>query len=283
MLRLKSVTKILFMVIFLMVVSGLNSCQKVISIDLNSPSPQLVVEANLSNLPGPYFVKLSKTVNFDNITDIPAVTGAVVEISDSSGNSETLTELENGIYRTGILQGVPGQTYRLTIRTDNRIYESVSSMPYPVSELKISVTPEVEDRPTVGENTGPHPPRYQVNYEIKDPEIYRNFYRFAVYHKNRKIAGRRAFDDQFHNGKTIVGEFGLHDTINFDPGDIITVELQNIDKGTYDFFRTLRDGVSGLTFLSASPSNPISNISDNGLGYFSAYSVNIDSIVIPGN
>jgi hypothetical protein len=40
-------------------------------------------------------------------------------------------------------------------------------------------------------------------------------------------------------------------------------------------------GVSGLTFLSASPSNPISNISDNGLGYFSAYSVNKGFEIIP--
>jgi hypothetical protein len=281
MINLKYINKAVFIVIIQISLAGLTSCQKVISIDLNSPSPQLVVEASISDKPGPYFVKLSNTVNFDNITEFPMVTGAVVEISDSSGNVETLIEMENGIYRTSTLQGAPGQSYKLTIRTDGRIYESDSFMPYPVEDIRLSITPEVDDRPLIKGNTGPKPKQYQVNFEINDPEKYNNFYRFAVFHKNRQIATRRVFSDQFHNGKIIAGEFGLHDTINFEPGDTVALELQNIDKGTYDFFRTLRDGAGGLTFLSASPSNPISNISNNGLGYFSAYSVKACYAVIP--
>ena len=68
-----------------------------------------------------------------------------------------------------------------------------------------------------------------------------------------------------------------------DPGNTVFIELQNIDQGTYNFFRTLGDGIEGLTFLSASPSNPISNISGSGLGYFSAYSVIENYIVIQSN
>lgn len=120
-----------------------------------------------------------------------------------------------------------------------------------------------------------------MNYEVYDPEQYTNYYRFVAYHKNREITSRRVFDDQFSNGKIIAGEFGLNDSIDFKPGDTITVELQNIDKGTYDFFRTLRNGAAGLAFLSASPSNPISNISNNGLGYFSACSINSGYSIIP--
>ncbi len=281
MFRLKNTSAILVTALLSIAVSALTSCQKVITIDLNSPAPQLVVEANISDMPGPYFVKLSKTVNFDNITDIPAVKGAIVEISDSSGKAETLTEAGNGIYSISRLRGVPGQAYRLTIKTDNQVYESGSTMPYPVSSFNLYITREASDAPSIGDNTGPQQQRYQVNYEINDPENYKNYYRFVVYHKNRQIASRRVFDDQFHNGKIIEGEFGLRDTTNFIPGDMVTVELQNIDKGTYDFFRTLRNGVSGLTFLSASPSNPISNISNNGLGYFSAYSVNTAILQVP--
>lgn len=257
------------------------SCQKVINIDLNSTSPQLVVEASISNKPGPYYVKLSKTVSFDNITIMPAVLGASVEISDSSGNIEVLSELNNGFYMTGGLKGIPGQIYKLTIITDGRIYESVARMPFPVAGLNLSINPEIEYRPSFGGGSTEQALHYQVNYEINDPPEYKNYYRFIVYHKNREISSRRVFDDQFHNGKIIADEFGLHDTIDFEPGDTVKIELRNIDQGTYNFFRTLRSGLGGLSFLSASPSNPISNISNNGLGYFSAYSVNEGFSVVP--
>ena len=74
---------------------------------------------------------------------------------------------------------------------------------------------------------------------------------------------RSVFDYQFHNGKIIADDFELHDTVNFNPGDTVMIELQSIDRGAYNFFRTLREGGGGLSFLSASPSNPISNISNN--------------------
>lgn len=267
--------------ISLIAITVLASCQKVISLDLNSASPQLVVEANITDRPGPYYVILSRTVNFENITSIPGVTGATVEISDSSGNSETLTDLGGGKYKTSFIQGTYGQSYKLTIKTDGQVYESYSTMPNVVTALKLSITREVEDRPSFGGSSDSQTPRYQMNYEVYDPEQYTNYYRFVAYHKNREITSRRVFDDQFSNGKIIAGEFGLRDSIDFKPGDTITVELQNIDKGAYDFFRTLRNGAAGLAFLSASPSNPISNISNNGLGYFSACSINSGYSIIP--
>jgi hypothetical protein len=260
---------------------GLTSCQKVISIDLNSSSPQLVVEANVSNKPGPYFVKLSKTVNFSEITKVPAVTGATVEISDSSGNSETLLEIENGIYRSSHLMGAPGHKYTLTVKTGNQTYESVSRMPYPVGILNLEVKREADNGPGFGGGSADQSARYVVNYEINDPGEYKNYYRFTVYYKNGIMQSHRVFDDQFHNGKLIADDFELHDSVNFKPGDTVMIELQSIDGGAYNFFRTLREGAGGLSFLSASPSNPISNISNDGLGYFNVCSVTDRMLIIP--
>jgi hypothetical protein len=267
--------------ILMSVFYGLTSCQKVISIDLNSTSPQLVVEANVSNRPGPYFVKLSNTVNFSEITEIPAVTGATVVISDSSGNSETLLEISDGIYKSGILKGAPGHKYTLTVTTGGQTYESVSRMPYPVGILNLGVKRETDNGPGFGGSSGNQSVRYVVNYEISDPGEYKNYYRFAVYYKNGIMTSHRVFDDQFHNGKIIADDFELRDTLDFNPGDTVMIELQSIDRGTYNFFRTLREGALGMSFLSASPSNPISNISNDGLGYFNVCSVTDRMIVIP--
>jgi hypothetical protein len=269
------------LVTVLMTSLGLFSCQKVINMDLNSASPQLVVEANITDKPGPYFVKLSKTVNFDKITEIPPVTGAIVEISDSSGYSETLTELSDGIYSTSKLAGIPGHKYRLTIKSDGQIYESVSVMPYPVGGLKLEIKKEVNDRNPFRGGSSNQFNRYTVNYEINDPVEFNNYYRFVVYDENGEISSRRVFSDQYRNGKIIADDFTLNDTINFNPGDTIRIELQNVDKNTYNFFRTLREGAGGLSFLSASPSNPISSITNNGLGYFNACSVKEGFVIIP--
>jgi hypothetical protein len=277
----KNCKSVVSIALILLASYGLTSCQKVISIDLNSASPQLVVEANISNMPGPYFIKLSKTVSFSGITEIPADTGATVEISDSSGYKETLTELTNGFYRTRTLKGIPGHKYTLTIKTDGETYESVSKMPYPIENLSLGIKREADYGHSFGGGSGNQPMRYVVNYEINDPGEYKNYYRFVVYYKNGMNSSHRAFDDQFHNGKIIADEFELHDTLNFNPGDTVMVELQSIDGGAYNFFRTLREGAGGMSFLSASPSNPISNISNNGLGYFNVCSVTDRMLIIP--
>ena len=63
---------------------------------------------------------------------------------------------------------------------------------------------------------------------------------------------------------------------NLKKGDIVTVWLESVDKGVYDYFRTAgrEDG------QSASPSNPVSNISNGALGYFSASAVRKISLTV---
>jgi hypothetical protein len=271
----------LYILILFTLFSGVfSSCQKVITLDLNSAAPQLVVEASISDLPGPYYVKLSRTVNFDNLYNIPGVEGAKVELSDSTGTKETLGELKNGYYLSSYIKGIPGHTYKLKIEVDGKTYEAVSRMPYPVTDLFVLVNPETDNRP-FGNNGGEPVTRYQINYSIADPAAYKNYYRFVAYRYNNQLVSRRVFDDQYRNGKIISDEFGLGDSTTFKSGEIIVVELQNIDNETYNFFRTIREGAGSLTFLSASPSNPISNISNGGLGYFSAYSVTQRAVIIP--
>ena len=59
----------------------LNSCSKVVNINLNDASPKIVIEGNITNAAGPYFVKITKTVNFSAANIFPAVSGAVVTIT----------------------------------------------------------------------------------------------------------------------------------------------------------------------------------------------------------
>jgi hypothetical protein len=247
----------------------------VINIDLNSPSPQLAVEANLTDQDAPAIVILTESINLYEIAQVPPVTGAVVEINDSaSGVREVLHETSAGVYRTSLLKGIPGHRYILKIATGGHDYRAVSEMPLPVGFYKLEIVPELH---TDGDTTI----RYRVKYQIEDPPGYDNYYRVFVYNKGLEISSRRVTSDQFHEGRIIADDFVIHESSGFSPGDTIRIELHSIDKYTYTFFRTLREGASGSSFLSVSPSNPASNISGDGLGYFSAASVTEGYLVVP--
>ena len=55
------------------------------------------------------------------------------------------------------------------------------------------------------------------------------------------------------------------------------VTLAHLDRSTFDYYRTLVDVIDGG---GVAPSNPISNMEGGALGYFGAFSITEDSIVV---
>ena len=125
------------------------SCTKEIDIDLNSSSPQIVIEGNISDEPGPYTVKLSKTVNFSDANIHPPVTGASVIISDNTGVTDTLTEIASGLYQTHRIIGTSGNTYTLKVIVEGKQYDAVSTMPNKVNldsiQFNLAKDPDASD------------------------------------------------------------------------------------------------------------------------------------------
>ncbi|MFA5818064.1 MAG: DUF4249 domain-containing protein [Bacteroidales bacterium] len=253
----------------------LSSCTKVIDIDLNSASPQLVIEGNISDLPGPYSVRLSKTVNFNKTNLFPPASGAIVKISDNTGNSEILTETSPGLYSTSLIQGTPGRTYTLTVTYEEKIYEATSTMPYGVYIDTLTIQEFCNG--IQGAATGKIIAKY-INVQFYDPSEISNYYRFIQIFNGVPQDDIFLIDDQLQNGQTI-SNLLAHTRNNFQPGDTVTVLLQRFDKGVYEYFRTLSQLRSAE--LSSSPSNPLSNFNNGALGYFSAYSLRSKTIVIP--
>ena len=75
--------------------TALVSCEKVIDVDLSSVEPQIVIDGTITDQPGPYTVKISKTGDYFNPGAFPAVTGASVTISDNRGYRRNLPDLFN--------------------------------------------------------------------------------------------------------------------------------------------------------------------------------------------
>ncbi len=89
----------------------------------------LFVEGKITNEPGPYQVKLTKSVALEDYATSSnnVISRALVEIIDNFGNSEVLTEIDFGTYQTSEtgIQGIIGHQYKISITTsDGKNYES---------------------------------------------------------------------------------------------------------------------------------------------------------------
>lgn len=257
---------IAFLVSLLALFSCFSACKKVIKLELNTASPQIVIQGNVYDHEGPYTVKIFRSVNFDVSNVYPAVTGAKVIISDNSGNSDHLTEVLPGTYITSTLNGVPGQTYTLLVKIDGQSYTASSTMPYAVEIASIYFQNSL-----FGKNKYP-----AINFV--DPANINNYYRLIYFINNIQQQDINVTDDRLSAGETITYLIRPLDTDNkLKTGDNVTIWLETVDQGVYEYFRTAgREGGQ-----SASPANPTSNISNGVLGYFNACSVRTLSAIVP--
>lgn len=246
----------------------LSSCEKIINLNLNTSASVIVIQGNVYDHTGPYLVRISKTVNFTESTIFPPVTDAIVTISDNAGNSEVLVQSIDGTYITSTLLGIPGRTYTLQVEIQGKTYLSNSTMP---SAVKID---SIYFKKNFFGNG------IETVLTFQDPKNIDNYYRVIQYINDTLKTDFNIGNDKLHQGKMI--SFSLSTTsINGDKplktGSNITLQLESIDKNVFEYFRTTR----GNNGRSASPANPVSNITNGALGYFNACSVREASVKVP--
>jgi len=256
-------SQILFAVSILLVAS----CTKVIHVNLNSSNPQYVVEGEVTNAPGPYQIHITRSVDFSQDNNFPAVTNALVVLTDHVSKADTLTQDSPGYYNTHTLQGIPGHTYQLIILVDGNILQSSSQMPQPVPFDSLFVVNEA--------NIGKPKPRPHALF--RDPVGTGNYYNFVLYKNHIRQKGLVFASDAINDGLQVDETLRGYDSLS--SGDLISVDMQSINQPIYDYYYSLRQTIEQN---SATPANPITNIQgSNVLGYFSANCSQVRSLTIP--
>jgi hypothetical protein len=251
---------------FFLFVCGMYSCQEVITINLNSTAPRVVVEGNINNFPGPYLIKLSNTTSYFGPAGTNALTGARVLITDNAGHADTLREITPGNYKTSTLIGTIGNTYYLTITASGITYTANSTMP---DTVRIDSMSYALRAPRPGSTALPS---YSITCSFTDPATVGNYYGFRLYRNAvllDDLVSERVVSDKLINGNA--QHFRLRDPALL-VGDSVRVDLVCMDKANFDFYNTLKGTLSAGGPFSAPPANPISNISNGGLGSFGALS-----------
>lgn len=249
----------------------ITACKKVINVDLNNVTPQIVIEGEISNELPPYQVKISKTVNFSSDNSFPPVSGATVQITDSiTGRIFSLNETSPGIYTTSQVTGIPKHTYLLSVIAEGKQYNAKSTMPGTVAL----------DSVTFAENTDFNNKK-DINAVVnfQDPTTPGNYYQFTEYLNGKLVPNIFVFEDRLSNARYIEQPL-YNDSTYLQKGDTLALSMYCIDKNIYNYFFTLLNVTGNNNFQSATPANPNSNISNGALGYFSAHTVNRTKLIV---
>jgi len=276
-------------------------CEKKVDFKLDQSSPKLVVDASIENGEPPIVV-LSKSINYfskisPQLLAESFVHNAVVEISDGV-KAQKLKEygipLGNGytIYYysidssnlTSSFVGQLNKNYRLEIASEGETYSASTTIPNitkRIDSIRYKLTPnDTSEKKVI------------VMVTATDPAGYGDYIRYWT-KRNREMflpGFTSVYDDLVIDGTTYElevepgidrnGSFS-EDKRAFKKGDTVTLKLSNINKTTYDFWRTMEYTYASVGNPFASPVKVLSNISNNALGYFGGYASQYRTIIIP--
>jgi len=248
------------------------SCEKVISVHLNNSAPQYVIVGNITNEPGVCQVSITQTKDFSDDNTFPGITGATVTV-ENNGAVTQLTESGNGNYQAGTITGKPGDTWHLTVKIGSQVFSATSTMPQPVNMDTIYVTTE-----RLSDNKN-------ITAVYKDPPGVQNYYRFVQYLNDKKEKSIFVRNDELTDGQTIKAPLDFSNntddsTRDIKSGDEVRIEMLCIDADVYKYWNSLDEGSTGDN-QSASPANPVTNISGGALGYFSAHTIQRKTLRVP--
>ncbi|MBK7560605.1 MAG: DUF4249 domain-containing protein [Chitinophagaceae bacterium] len=289
-------------ILFLAVLALLaSSCEKGVEFNLKEVSPKLVVEATIENGQAPV-VYLSKSQAYFSQIDLNTLANSFVRNAEVYVSNGTLTHRLkeytvpigpginfyyysndpanpataftgqlNSSYSLRIVSEGKEYTATTTIQNITRRIDSLFWKPAPAGNPseKVAVMVKAYDRPGFGDyvryftkrNSEPYYPGLNSVYD--DQIIDGSSYEIQV---------ERGVDrnDDHPEGYSF-----------FNKGDTVTLKVCNIDKATYDFWRTMEYTYSTVGNPFSSPTKVISNIKGGGLGYFGGYAAQFRTIIIP--
>jgi hypothetical protein len=293
------------LLIMILVVVYLSSCEKEVNFDLGTSAEKIVVEGTIETGVPPY-VFLTKSIGFFSKVDLNTLGNsflhdAKITVSDGT-QSFVLREYQinnNGVNfsfytvdsaSAGALafRGVAGKTYSLKIEYKGKTYESSTSIPFPKALDSLwAEAPKPDEVPEDHLNSMLLFARYT------DPDTLGNRVRYFTKRNSEPFLAPyySVYDDAIINGSKVdirlPAGFNRMDSIDietfgyFYKGDTIIVKWSSIDKKVFDFWHTLEFSYGSTGNPFASPVKVTSNISGDALGVWAGYGNTFDTLIIP--
>ncbi len=291
--------KNIYLFIFILIIFIFNYCVKDIPVDLPASVEKIVVEGQIEQNS---FADVILTRNAGYFEPVDSTTvlkiliaNAIVVVSEGT-RSDTLEFIFEAkkfpyfFYRGKKIRGETGKTYSLTVKHENTVLTSQTTIPQPIAidSLKFKPVP-------------PHDSLGYIWFYYNDPpsigNCYRTFTKTIGYDSIFVHPFSSVLDDRLTNGQHI--EYPIYhgrnpfliesdsaDTIQnkepkylFKIGQRVVLKFCTIDVSHYQFWNTMEQFLSSGNNPFASPGELKSNI-DGGLGIWGGYGVCLDTIEI---
>jgi hypothetical protein len=270
----------------------LTSCEDVIEVKLNDENLNLIgVEASITTQDEPT-VFLYKTLKVNQDDAYPAISGAVVTVSDNSSPANSITLVEDqqkkGFYtvsQNASYLGVAGREYTMTIKSEGTTLTAKDKL------IKVEPIDSIQIFPSMRGN--------KIFLGVfsygKETKGLGNFYKWDVYINDTLVheANRLAIaSDEFVDGNYI-SKLEIYTDFH-DPNkpeerklnlnDKVYLKQTSISEFAYNFYFQMINQSSTGSLFSVPPANIKSNfISSDGkpvLGLFTARDVSVSNTVV---
>jgi hypothetical protein len=279
------IRKILHIMLIAIVASA---CTEKIDVKLDTTYTRVVVDGNIEADTGVYRVTLTKSADYFSNEPVPRIVNATVSLSDGL-STFMLHESQQGV--SGIYEtdpdfcGKPGSTYTLHVElpeeiAGNTTVDATSYLP--------SVTHLDSIRAVFNPDWGPKG-IWTIKLWAQEPGDEVNYYLFNFYRNGKlmtdTITKKVVSDDKFYNGSYMTGVDVIyinneHPWETIYPGDTITLQMSGITKEYYAFIDQVKQSGFNIPFFTGPPANVEGNISNGGIGFFSAYSNSFAKAVV---
>lgn len=275
------------------------SCEKDVTLNLNTAEPLLVVDAQIESGQAPLVV-LTKSLGYFSKIDPQILAGSFVrnaEVYVSNGtNTHKLKEYStpfapgftayfysNDISSpTTAFVGQLGKTYTLRVVAEGKEYTSSTFIPNNNITLDSIYTRPAPQNPDTAKRT--------LQLKSTDPAGLGNYGRYFTRKNSEPFwpGENSVFDDQVIDGTVFTVQLpqGIDrnnppkaDSNFFKRGDTITLKYCNIPRSAYTFWSTWEFAFQGIGNPFSQPNKVLGNISNGALGAFCGYGVQLKTII----
>lgn len=286
---------LLFLTVILLV-----SCERQIDFDLDDVTPKLVIEATIENSEAPVVI-LTKSQGYFATIDPSILANSFVHDAEIYVSNGTLTHrlkefaIAAGPYTFYYYSNdpaSPGTSFQGAVKTDYALRIVSEGKEYTASTRIPDTTRRIDSFYWKHAPPGDYADKAMMMLKAYDPPGFGDYVRYFTKRNSEPFYPglNSVYDDQVIDGtayevqveRGVLRDGSLEEGYSFfDRGDTVTLKLSNIDKATYDFWRTMEFTYASVGNPFSSPTKVISNIRGGGLGYFGGYASQYRTVIVP--
>ncbi|PCH76657.1 MAG: hypothetical protein COB98_05575 [Flavobacteriaceae bacterium] len=215
-----------------------SSCTEVVDIDLQYEENRLVIEASLDWKKGTtgkdQRIYLSRTTPYFENSSARVINAQVTVINKNTGDEFTFTDLKNGLYIIDDFIPIIGDTYLLTVISENQVYTAEETMMSVPEFTRVEQSLEggfVDDI-------------LEVTFYFDDPVDVPNYYLSYFHQEGALLPYLREYSDEFTDGNELFHFYEKDDEDDelgqtFKPGDVVDIRNYAISEGYYNYISLL--------------------------------------------